>query len=277
MFRPAPPLTLSFIPLFITLLILALSPGAATSAHAAPAYDVDTVDGRRVESLTMRHPSSTNVIVLEGGSRSTIDKWGVVPGQLAHDATVFAYHRPGYGNSEATESPRDGLTIVDDLRRLLRYKGLPPPYVLVGHSLGGLYMQLFARRYPQEVAALVLIDALYPGVIKDTADFPFMTRLAGRLAFSRTVWREIEEIDRTGQMISALPGIDDKPIVRLVNQPTSSTAVAVDFGAFRMDDATRDAVRALYPRARRITVDSSHQVALTSPDAVVSAVRAVLP
>lgn len=237
----------------------------------------ETIGGRQVESLTLRHPTSEDVVVFESGSRSTIDKWGTVPERLANDATVFAYNRPGYGNSAIADTPRDGITIVEELRGVLRQKGLKPPYVLVGHSLGGLYMQLFARAYPDEVRGLVLIDSIYPRMIKKTQDFPLMTRIAGRLAFSRPVWREIEQIDETGEMILKLPGIDHKPIVRLLNQPVSSTAIAVDFGAFRMDQATRDAVRALYPNATRMVADSSHQMALTSPDIVLAAIRQVLP
>lgn len=250
--------------------------GAAPALAAPPAPVVETIAGRQVESLTLRHPSSKDVVVFEGGSRNTIDKWGAVPEQLALDATVFAYHRPGYGNSEPAATPRDGRTIVEELRALLRHKGLKPPYVLVGHSLGGLYMQLFARAYPEEVKGLVLVDALYPRMVKKADEFPLMTRLAGKLAFSRTVWREIEKIDETGDMVLALDGIDDKPIVRLVNQPRSSTAIAVDFGAFRMDEQTRRQVRALYPKARTVVLDSSHQIALTSPEAVTAAVRQVL-
>jgi pimeloyl-ACP methyl ester carboxylesterase len=251
--------------------------GAAAQAFAAPPVPVaDMIGGRQVESLTLRHPTSKEVVVFEGGSRNTIDKWGAVPELLARDATVFAYHRPGYGNSDAAATPRDGRTIVEDLRGVLRHKGLKPPYVLVGHSLGGLYVQMFARAYPDEVKALVLVDSLYPGMVKKTADFPLMTRVAGKLAFSRSVWQEIENIDETGEMILRLPGIDDKPIVRLVNQPRSSTAIAVDFGAFRMDQETRDKVRALYPKARTVVVDSSHQMALTSPDVVAAAIRQML-
>lgn len=229
-----------------------------------------------IESLTLRHATADEVVVFENGSRATIDKWGTVPELVARDATVFVYNRPGYGHSAVTDTPRDGRTIVEELRSLLRQKGLPPPYVLVGHSLGGLYMQLFARAYPAEVKGLVLVDAIYPGMVKKTQDFPLMTRLAGRLAFSSTVWREIEQIDDTGEMILQLPAIDDKPIVRLVNQPTSSTAIPVDFGAFRQDDTTRAAVRALYPKARTVVADSSHQMALTSPDIVTQAIRQVL-
>jgi pimeloyl-ACP methyl ester carboxylesterase len=250
--------------------------GAAKALAASPAPVVDTIAGRQVESLTIRHSSSKEVVVFESGSRNTIEKWGRVPEQLALDATVFAYNRPGYGDSEAAATPRDGRTIVEELRAVLRHKGLKPPYVLVGHSLGGLYMQLFARTYPDEVKGLVLVDSLYPRMVKKADEFPFMTRLAGQLAFSRSVWREIEKIDETGEMVLGSGSIDDKPILRLVNRPVSSTAIAVDFGAFRMDELTRKQVRALYPKARTIVADSSHQMALTSPEVVTAAVRQVL-
>ncbi|KQQ32989.1 alpha/beta hydrolase [Duganella sp. Leaf126] len=249
---------------------------AAPAFAALPAPAIDTIAGRQVESLTVRHPYSREVVVFEAGSRNTIDKWGEVPERLAHAASVFTYNRPGYGNSTAADTPRDGRTIVEELRTVLRFKGLRPPYVLVGHSLGGLYMQLFARAYPDEVKALVLVDAMYPGMVKSPQDFPWLTRVAGRLAFSTPVWREIEQIDATGEMVLRLPSIDDKPVVKLVNQPTSNTAIAVDFGAFRMDDATRAATRALYPNARRIVADSSHQMALTSPDIVAGAIAQLL-
>jgi len=260
--------------LSVSLCLLSGSVLAGPAAAQAPA--IASVDGRQVELLTIRHPTSKDVVVFENGSRATIDKWGAVPAQVARDASVFAYNRPGYGESSAVSTARDGRTIVEELRALLRRQGLNPPYVLVGHSLGGLYMQLFARAYPHEVKGLVLVDALYPGVVKKTAEFPLMTRLAGQLAFSRTVWREIEKIDETGEMVSALSSIDDKPIVRLVNQPTSSTAIPVDFGAFRMDRETRERVRALYPKAKTVVLDSSHQMTLTSPDVVVGAIREVL-
>ncbi|MBK6812278.1 MAG: alpha/beta fold hydrolase [Sandaracinaceae bacterium] len=68
------------------------------------------------------------------------------------------YSRPGYGASDATSAPRDPARIVEDLRALLEARGYAPPYVLVGHSFGGTYMELFAKAHPDEVAALVLVD-----------------------------------------------------------------------------------------------------------------------
>lgn len=130
--------------------------------------------------------------------------------------------------------------------------------------------------YPDEVKGLVLVDSLYPRVVKAPNDFPFMTRIAGQLAFSRVVWQEIEQIDETSEMVLALAPIDDKPIVRLINQPTSATAIPVDFGVFRTDATTREQVRAFYPNAKTVVVDSSHQVALTSPEIVTAAIHQVV-
>jgi pimeloyl-ACP methyl ester carboxylesterase len=263
----------SLSPSIILAIVLELLLAASGALAAQPAPTLETIDGRQVESLTIRQPAAAApVVVFEAGSRGTLERWGRVPGLVGREATVFAYNRPGYGNSAAAASPRDGRTIVEELRRILRHKGLPPPYLLVGHSLGGLYMQLFARAYPQEVRGLVLIDALYPRMVKKTAEFPLLTRLAGRLAFSRTVWQEIDKIDETGEAVLALGGIDDKPIVQLVNVPAGNTAIPVDFGAFRMDAATRQLVRGLYPHAQRVVVDASHQMPLTSPEVVAGAI-----
>jgi pimeloyl-ACP methyl ester carboxylesterase len=261
---------------FSTLFLAAL----CARAQSLPLPALDTIDGRQVESLTLRHPASPCVVVFEGGSRNTLDKWGAVLAGVGREATVFAYNRPGYGNSQPATTPRDGRTIVEELRRLLRAKGLQPPYVLVGHSLGGLYMQVFARAHQDEVQGLVLVDALYPRTVKRSDDFPWATRLAGRLLFSRTVWAEIEQIDATGEAVLALPDIGDMPVIRLVNVPKAHAGEAppipVDFGTVRTDKASIELARNMYPKAKTVIVDADHQVSLTTPDVVTGAVHEVL-
>ncbi len=205
-----------------------------------------------------------------------MDGWGKVIDSLSPDASIFAYNRPGYGNSPASETARDGATIVEELRQSLKHKGLAPPYILVGHSLGGLYMQLFAKRYPNEVSGLVLVDPLLPGIVKKTEDFPFWSRGAKRLFFSSTVNKEIDAIHQTSEQVLSLAPIDDKPIVMLINKPKSTTAVGVDFGAFNKDQKTRESVNGMYPNAKRIVVDSDHQVQRQSPAEVVSAIRTII-
>jgi pimeloyl-ACP methyl ester carboxylesterase len=262
----------------LTLSILCLSSVCARGAQPVPV--IETIAGRQVESLTIRNPASPLVVVFEAGLRGTIEKWGKVLEGAGRDATVFAYNRPGYGNSDAAMTPRDGRTVVEELRRVLRHKGLNPPYVLVGHSLGGLYMQLFARSYPEEVKGLVLVDSVYPRAIKRVEDFPWTTRLAGRLLFSRTVWAEIEKIDETGEAVLALASIDDKPIVRLVNEPKPHPGemppIAIDFGVGRSDKETIGLIRKLYPKAKTVVADSDHQMPLFAPEVVVGAIHEVV-
>ena len=87
---------------------------------------------------------------------------------------------------------------------------------------------------------------------------------------------EIDSIWETGEMVAALPRIDDKPIIRLVNKPLSSTAIAVDFGAFNFDDDTRAFVRGMYPKAKTVVADASHQMQVTHPEIVAAAIREIL-
>ena len=201
--------------------------------------------------MTIKHPASNVVVVFESGLRGTLDRWDKVLDAVSPSASVFAYNRPGYANSDATEAPRDGATIVRQLRQVLKHKGLAPPYVLVGHSLGGLYMQLFAKLYPDEVAGIVLVDALLPRVVKKTEEFPWTTRLAKNVFFSSTVGREVDSIYATGEQVLALPEIDNKPMIRLINVPKAATAIPVDFGAINRDPQNVAFVRALYPNAKK--------------------------
>jgi pimeloyl-ACP methyl ester carboxylesterase len=225
---------------------------------------------RPIEMLTLAQCAAKPVIVFENGSRETFDTWDKVIAAVRTDANIFAYNRPGYGKSAPTGQPRDGLTIVGELRATLRRQGLQPPYVLVGHSLGGLYMQLFARAYPGEVKGLVLVDALYPGTVKKTEDFPLYTRVAKRLFFNQAVNGEIDEIHRTGTQVMALPWTNQIAVERLINAPKGPGAMPVDFGAFHSGKQLRDSIEALYPNAHTTVVDSDHRMQVATPEPVVA-------
>lgn len=245
-------------------------------AAAVEKAHIDQIDGRAVESVGIKHPSSKVVVVFESGLRGTLDKWDKVLDSVSPSASVFAYNRPGYGNSGATDAPRDGETIVKQLRQVLKHKGFHPPYVLVGHSLGGLYMQLFARQYPDEVAGIVLVDGLLPRLVKKPDEFPLSTRIAKRMFFSASVRDEVDAIHDTGEKVLGLPGIDHKPMISLINVPKSATAVPVDFGAFNRDPATVAMVRGLYPNAKKVVVDSDHQMHKANPEVVANAISEIL-
>lgn len=256
-----------------TLPMLAL---ALASAHAHAEPVLQDLAGHKIEVLKLAKPGAPATVVFENGSRNTLDKWNKVIPEVAKEATVFAYNRPGYGKSDKPSTPRDGKTVVEELRQLLREQGLQPPYTLVGHSLGGLYMQMYARAYPQEVQGVVLVDSLYPGIIKKPQDFPLMTRMAKYVFLNSAMEAEIDQINSTGQAMLAMPWNDDIPVVRLFNVPKSASAVAVDLGTVNDDDQTRTMVRNMYPKACKVIVDSDHQMQQANPEVVVNAIREVI-
>src|SRR5262249_57211840 len=103
-------------------------------------------DGRQVEFARMG--SGGPAVVLEAGGGMRMTTWKKVFPEIAAVTTAVAYNRAGFGNSSPAEATRNGLSIVRELRAFLRELALSPPYILVGHSLGGLYMKLFARQHP---------------------------------------------------------------------------------------------------------------------------------
>ena len=88
--------------------------------------------------------------------------WAQVQGELARVTRVCSYDRAGILWSERREEPRDGIRIAAELHALLGAASVPPPYVMVGHSLGGLLVRVFADRFPGEVAGFVFVDSAHP-------------------------------------------------------------------------------------------------------------------
>jgi pimeloyl-ACP methyl ester carboxylesterase len=98
-------------------------------------------------------------VVLEPGAGGTSASMGWVAPAVAGQSRVCVYDRAGRGGSDPADGPQDGARVATDLHTLLHRASVPPPYVLAGHSFGGLYVRIFAAHYPEEVAGLVLIDS----------------------------------------------------------------------------------------------------------------------
>ena len=119
-------------------------------------------------------------IVLEHGAFGCAADWAVVQERLAAKGLrSLAYDRAGLGHSDPGPKPRDGRAIVADLASLLREVDEPGPYVLVGHSMGGLMVRLFALTHPDRSAGVVLVDAVVPEIMK-TRGGPQAVRAYGR-------------------------------------------------------------------------------------------------
>jgi pimeloyl-ACP methyl ester carboxylesterase len=97
-------------------------------------------------------------VILEAGSGLASPHWAWVQAQLVGSSRVCAYDRAGHGWSETADTPRDAGQLAIDLHGLLAAAGEIGPFVLVGHSIGGLYVRVYAAHYPEQVVGLVLVD-----------------------------------------------------------------------------------------------------------------------
>jgi pimeloyl-ACP methyl ester carboxylesterase len=147
-----------------TLLLALLSGSLVACTHTQPSptersVDVN-VDGKRLHLLVVGEGPGKPSVILESGGGGGVG-WTHVRSEIARCAQVVTYDRAGIGSSEPRSAPRDARTIARELHAALHQAGVKPPYVLVGQSLGGLYVQVFAAEYPQETAGLVLVDPTY--------------------------------------------------------------------------------------------------------------------
>lgn len=139
------------------------SPGAgrggvlsAAEASARPSLLARLPDGRRLNFRCAGRGSPT--VLFEGGFAATSLAWSKVQSEVALAHKACSYDRAGYGFSDPGPLPRDGAATAKDLDDGLRAAGLTGPFVLVGHSAGGLYVRLFADRRPGDVVGMVLVD-----------------------------------------------------------------------------------------------------------------------
>jgi pimeloyl-ACP methyl ester carboxylesterase len=102
--------------------------------------------------------AGTPVVVIDVGVGDSYTSWQPIQQQLARDTRVCTYDRAGYGLSEPGPMPRHSKQVAQELKLLLERSGVKGPYLMVGHSLGGLNVQVFAAQYPDVVDGLVLLD-----------------------------------------------------------------------------------------------------------------------
>jgi pimeloyl-ACP methyl ester carboxylesterase len=128
-------------------------------AYPPPGKMVD-IGGHRLPIHCVGQGSPT--VILESGLGTLSADWANVQPEVAKTTRVCAYDRAGTGWSEPGPEPRDPQQIARELHTLLGNAGIDGPYVLVGQSFGGLYVRMYAARFPKEVQGMVLVDASHP-------------------------------------------------------------------------------------------------------------------
>jgi pimeloyl-ACP methyl ester carboxylesterase len=140
----------------LTVMATVLGSVAIFLATRGQVFSRVTVNGPSLRMLAAGQGTPT--VVFEAGAGGPLEAWCRIQGAVAEFARTISYDRAGNGLSSKGALPRDGRNIATELHAALQSAGVPPPYVLVGHSLGGPYIRVFAGMYPDEVAGMVLVD-----------------------------------------------------------------------------------------------------------------------
>lgn len=172
----------------VVLAVIATAGFQALSSHLSlrnnpPLGRLVELNGRKVHVLCAGEGSPT--VILEAGLPASSLTWMSVFSEIAELTRVCTYDRPGYGWSQPTDSSRTAETIVQELRMLLQAADIEPPYVLVGHSFGGLLMQLYGTRFPTDFEGMVLVDSSHPDQAHRTLDLEEIEGIARVLKLLR--------------------------------------------------------------------------------------------
>jgi pimeloyl-ACP methyl ester carboxylesterase len=237
-------------PLFVALVIAGVGGSYETiqeqvdrSATAMPGHLID-IGGRRLYVHCTGSGSPTVVLVSGIGEASTY--WGgwIAPA-VAQNTTACVYDRAGQGWSDPPASPQDGVAVATDLHALLDRAHIPGPYVLVGHSTGGVYVRIFAARYPDQVAGMVMLDSQPNEALTGLPDFP---------SFYQTIRR-----------VSALcPSLARLGVFRLFNQFTFDSLPAQTRDAERAVESTASLYRIYRDEFAELPMTLTEAAALTT-------------
>jgi pimeloyl-ACP methyl ester carboxylesterase len=273
-----------------TLLALA-TVGVTVLAGAQSGADERLVDvgGRRL-LISCKGDISPTVIIergLAGNDNAPVQgpafggPWGRVQTEVAKFTRACIYSRANVGRSDPDPiSVRTGKNVIDDLRRLLGNATLPPPYVLVGHSLGGVYARMYASRFPKDVVGMVLVESSHEDQVERLI-------AAGATEEDEALPppnqnRERADLRATLDELRAMAWRTTIPLVVITRGTTmrSSYPHLTDEQVRRVDAAWRGLQRDLARRSSKgelmIAARSGHNVQADEPEVVIGAVREVV-
>ena len=294
------------------LLVALVTPLDPAVAHAAANGDfaglVDIGGGRKMYLECQGTGSPT--VVLVAGLKASAEDWNIAEKQtptvfagVAKSTRVCAYDRSGTpvgkkpSRSDPVPQPTTAGDAVADLHALLSAAGEAGPYVLVGHSYGGLVVRLYASTYPEDISGLVLVDALAEGLrdAETPEQWAIQRKLIeGDVRESLVLYPALEriEVDRSFDQVRAAPPLRPIPLIVLsadrpwgpqipsmIAEGKLPADVPPDFG-YVTDAAQKqvqDRLAKLVPNAKHITnTNSGHEIHKEQPQLVIDAIRAVV-
>jgi len=261
---------------------------------AADTTKLVDIGGRKLQ-VSVRGTGSPAIVIEAGMGEPPIESgsWSKVVDELSRSNRVVLYDRAGLGPSDpAPKLPRASSDVANDLDALLTKAAVPGPYLLVGHSFGGLHLRMFASQFPGKVAGMVLVDASHPdqdqrwlvafGPAK-ADESETLQKVRGFLASRTTPESNPETIDpkATSTQIKGAHGLGDKPLVILTHSAGFKMDPSLPDDTLRRIEAVWTEIQNEYKRlSTRSTLFQSktggHNLPGEDPDLVIAGIRNAL-
>ena len=200
-------------------------------------------------------------VIFENGLGDDVTSWQYVASEVSTFAKVMTYNRLIYSKQVSAQQ------IVDHLHLLLQKEHLQPPYILVGHSLGGLYLQLFAREYPKEVAGMVLVDSMSP----------WQTQVDPLPPITASYYAEANGIKLSQKEVLSAPAFPPIPVI--VISATKHKLSATQYVSSEQEAqwaAWQNQLADLSPNSQHVSINTLHDVQNHAPWLVIAAIKQII-
>ena len=223
------------------------------------------------------------VVVMDAGMGNASDVWSLVQLKVAQFARVCSYDRAGMGKSDRAPQSHSSADVVSDLHNLLANAGINPPYVLVGHSLGGMNARLYASKYSTEVVGMVLVDSAHEDE-NDRVMAILPPEIKQKAKPEDMIIRSAEDIDfnRSVQQVRAANWHGDIPLIVLTRGSATfnPNEYAVPSLAPKFEEIRLELQKELVGRSSKgkqiIAEKSGHNIHRDQPELVIDAIRQVM-
>ena len=221
------------------------------------------IDGQKFRIKTLGEGQVT--VIFENGMSDSIEAWSSIPDSVAAFAKVFLYDRADIGKSDTSRQARTIPNMVSELKRILEYENIQPPYVLAGHSMGGYLIRYFVSEYPDEVKGMLLVDPSAEDYWDSMSKRRYQKYQKGgtewyRTRFKPQYWKEWDAFLDNREYMRDLHIPKDMPIIM-----TSSTLPGWAKNQTKIIDG--------FTNARQIIQEGDHYVHISLSDSTINYIK----
>ena len=224
------------------------------------------INGQKWRIKTMGQGDVT--VLFENGMSDSLETWRSIPDSIARFAKVFLYDRADIGKSDTARLKRTIPNMVQELRMILKHENIKPPYVLVGHSMGGVIDRYFTSEYPDEVVGLLLVEPS-PEYMWDTmSEADLKEWLEGG-----NKWYEEKFPERyRDEWYEFLPNLKYMKELKI---PKDLPVILLSITDYDLNIYEKKIIENL-PNAKQIILEGSHHIHQDQPDSTIKYIKELL-